>query len=78
MTLRVRISIVPFGDEEREKEIHQINISNLEPLGGLNYLYGVEVDKYKTWEYDTTVAHKRDDGAIELVRKALEKLKGVS
>jgi hypothetical protein len=77
MTLRVRISIVPFGDETQEREIHQINISN---LGSVNEFrtefckYGVELNKYKTGEYDALVKHWRDDGAIYLVNTALEKL----
>lgn len=71
MTLRVRISIVPFGDESQEREIHQINISN---LGGEvdSYLYGVEVDKYNTGEYDVYVYHKRDDGPLLLSAMALD------
>ena len=73
MTLRARISIVPFGDEDREEELHQINISNLEKIAGDLCLYGVEVDKYKTREYDFLVEHYRSMGALELVRLALEK-----
>lgn len=74
MTLRVRISIVPFGDETKEREIHQINISNLGDTGGKfgEYLYGVEVDKYKTGEYDVEVHHKREDGPLLLSAMALD------
>ena len=71
MTLRVRISIVPFGDESQEKEIHQINISNLGKFGDY-YKYGVEVDKYKTGEYDTYVRHRREDGPLLLSAMALD------
>jgi hypothetical protein len=76
MTLRVRISIVPFGDEEKEREIHQINISNLGDTGDKfgECLYGVELDKYKTEKYDVEIAHKRQDGPLELVYKAISRL----
>jgi hypothetical protein len=76
MTLRVRISIVPFGDEEKEREIHQINISNLGDTGDKFgfYLYGVEVDKYKTGEYDFKVEHMRQHGALQLVNQVLERV----
>ena len=74
MTLRVRISIVPFGDESQEREIHQINISNLwdteDNFGG--YKYGVEVDKYNTGEYDVYVYPKREDGPLLLSAMALD------
>lgn len=76
MTLRIRISVVPFGDEEKEHEIHQINISNEGGMGDKygDYLYGVEVDKYKTGEYDFLVYHKRQDGALQLVRKVMREV----
>ena len=74
MTLRVRISIVPFGDESQEREIHQINISNLGDTGDEigSCLYGVEVDKYKTSEYDVHVHHRREDGPLLLSAMALD------
>jgi hypothetical protein len=77
VTLRVELSIVPFGDEDSKRVIHQINISNL----GLSstypdqYEYGVEVDCYKTGDYNHKVFHRRDAGAIELVRKAIGELR---
>ncbi len=79
MTLRVTLSIVPFGVEEDIYDIHQINISNLGPenkelLKSHICEYGVEVDKYKTGEYNTKVIHDRTDGALNLVRKVLENL----
>ena len=72
MTLRVRLSIVPFGDEAKEREIHQINISNLgQNFENAYYTYGVEMDKYKTNDYDCVTYHFREDGPLELVYKAL-------
>ena len=71
MTLRVRISIVPFGDESKEREIHQINISNLGDKFG-EYKYGVEVDKYNTGEYDVHVYHRREDSPLLLSAMALD------
>ena len=74
MTLRVRISIVPFGDKSQEREIHQINISNLGDMGDKlgEYKYGVEVDKYNTGEYDVYVYHRREDGPLLLSAIALD------
>jgi hypothetical protein len=75
MTLRVTLSIVPFGDEADIRNIHEINISNLgQAYANGNYRYGVEVDKYKTGEYDAYVSHKRDDGPIALVALALKEV----
>jgi hypothetical protein len=74
MTLRVRISIVPFGDEDLEREIHQINISNLASLGLGLWEYGIEVDKYKTGDYDFKLTHQRQDGPLVLVNKVLTEL----
>ena len=74
MTLRVRISIVPFGDEDQEREIHQINISNLADVGLGLCKYGVEMDKYKTGNYDLNLTHQRQDGPLVLVSKVLGRL----
>lgn len=75
MTLRVTLSIVPHGIEEDIYDIHTINISNLGIYEGeYCYKYGVEVDKYKTQEYDHYVFHSRKDGALQLVMQALEKV----
>lgn len=75
MTLRVRISVVPFGDETQEREIHQINVSNLRDWGLGFAEYGVEVDKYKTEDYDFNLMHMRQEGALELVAKVMEKIR---
>lgn len=75
MTLRVTLSIVPFGDEGKERGIEVINISNLGPVQGTQqYRYGVEYNKYKTQEYDALVEHTRSDGAVKLVELALAAL----
>ena len=74
MTLRVEISIVPFGNEEKKRIIHQINISNISLNPGDNCQYGVEVDKYKTEKYDSVVDHRRSLGALKLVHAVFEEL----
>lgn len=71
MTLRIDVSIVPFGNEDEIRNIHTINVSNLGALGDGLYEYGIEVDKYKTNDYDTHVTHYRDDGSLMLVLKAM-------
>jgi hypothetical protein len=76
LTLRVRVSIVPFGDEDKEREIHQINISNLgKDFEGGATTYGVEMGKYKSGEYDFVVKHWREDGALRLVERVLNEYK---
>jgi hypothetical protein len=81
MTLRVEISIIPFGDEGGKKVLHTVNISNLgDHYNNQGYReigvckYGVELDKYKTGEYDQTLHHQRNDGALMLVNRALERI----
>lgn len=79
MTLRVTLSIVPYGVEEDIYDIHTINISNLGsyPTQLDVYRYGVEVDEYKkpdVLDYKYVVSHKRDDGPLQLVMQALEKV----
>jgi len=80
MTLRVTISIVPFGEEEKERAIRTINISNLgkayDDMRVDNpYRYGIEVDRYKTDEYDAFVFHYREDGPEILVSNVISTLK---
>lgn len=74
MTLRVELSIIPFGDESKKRVIHQINISNISLHPGDNCKYGVEVDKYKTEKYDSIVDHRRSLGALKLVHSVFEEL----
>jgi len=71
MTLRVTFEIVPFGEEANKHEIHEVNISNLGMTPSGNYKYGIEVNKYKTDEYDGYVYHNRDDGPFKLVEKVM-------
>ena len=75
MTLRVKISIVPFGNETKEYVIETINISNVGEGSGATYKYVVEHNKYKKVDENTpTVEHLRADGPLSLVKKAIEKL----
>lgn len=78
MTLRVEVSIIPFGDESGKRIIHTLNISNIGQKMDMyedEYLYVVEQDKYKELsEDDIRLIHKRGDGALELVRKAVERV----
>lgn len=74
MTLRVELSIIPFGDETKKRVIETINISNLGVTRENICEYVVEHNSYKSYEDGTPrVYHDRDDGAIWLAAKALEK-----
>lgn len=76
MTMRVEISIIPLGDESRKRVIETFNISNITfeegPLNGKDH-YVVEHNDYKNYSSSTPrVEHRRSDGAIQLVIKALK------
>jgi hypothetical protein len=76
VTLRVTFEIVSFGVEEDKRKIREINISNLGPankdlLRSDVCEYGVEVDKYKTGEYDFKLIHNRRHGDLALVEQVL-------
>lgn len=75
MTLRVRLEVVPFGNEDMAYEIGRLDIFNkgLEPDGMA--AYGViEMDKDSGGLYPQEVRHLRRNGAWELVLKALNQL----
>lgn len=74
MTLRVVVSIVPFGVEADERNIAVFNISNL-GLGPDDVLhkYTVEVDTYQTANNNKPIHiyHNRKDGFEKLVEIAM-------
>ena len=78
MTLRITLEIVPHGNEYLKYPIEVINISNLGQLGDTNtdwYGYVVEHNQYKEYDDKTPrLGHRRNDGAIILARKALQKI----
>jgi hypothetical protein len=75
MTLRVRISVVPYGDESDEYEIEQLNISNVGTTDFREWEYVVEHNEYKQYDDSTPrVFHERPHGPLVLVKKALERL----
>lgn len=75
MTLRVKLEIVPFGDESRTREIGRLDIFNqgeVPRTDGL-YNYGViELTPTRGWLWSDSVVHERQKGAWELVRNVLE------
>lgn len=73
MTLRMILQIIPFGDEDKAYTIETINISNIKDNGFGNCDYIIEHNEYKSGKEDLPkINHNRQDGAIELVKKALE------
>lgn len=79
MTLRVEISIIPFGDEDKKRVIETLNISNITFKEGCSAtgedFYVIEHNDYKNYNEDTPrVHHQRKDGALTLVKLALKKL----
>lgn len=79
MTLRVTLEIVPFGREDKKYTIETLNISNVTlqvpTIVKGEDTYIIEHNDYKNYDDKTPkVPHKREDGALTLVRKALERL----
>lgn len=72
MTLRVTIEVVPFGVEENKRTIHVLNIHNdgTKTRAGATR-YDVDLDG---WRLDRKFLHDREDGALELVQKVLDKM----
>jgi hypothetical protein len=77
MTLRVKLEIVPFGDEEKTYSIGQLDIFNKGYAESGHCEYGViEIEPARNTAglYTETVLHLRDLGAWALVNKVLDKL----
>ncbi len=77
MVLRVKLEIVPFGDEEKVREIGRLDIYNkgyLDPFCK-SCEYGViEVTQNSGAHHNKSVQHRRDLGAWQLVKKVLHEL----
>ena len=74
MTLRVTVSIVPYGDEADERDVAVFNISNLGiSEDGKQHKYGVEVNTYKTFNNGKPIFifHNREDGFERLIELAM-------
>lgn len=76
MTLRVKLEIVPFGVEEKAREIGRLDIFNKGHGSNGMCKYGViEMDEHGGGLLDVDVGHFRTEGAWTLVRLVLETLK---
>lgn len=83
MTLRVKLEVVPFGDEEKAYEIGRLDIFNkgIAPpspegwdIGGY-HVYGViNLTKGEEGLYNEEVLHRRWEGAWKLVVAAITEL----
>lgn len=77
MTLRVKIEIVPYGVEENAREIYRFDIFNKGRADKMTKYGVIELDQEKKtgglWTND--VWHRREKGALELIRHVLERLK---
>lgn len=73
MVLRVILQVVPFGDEDKIREIGRLDIFNKGPVADAHQ-YGVLDFGPKPGLYSNTVIHFREDGAWELVRNAIARL----
>lgn len=73
--LRVRVELVPFGDEDRAKELGQLIIHNKGMVEFGHADYGViNMTPGEEGEYVEDVRHRRDLGAWQLVAKAIKEL----
>ena len=66
--LEIKVSLVPYGDRSRERVIEEFIIYN---DGTGSSEFGNYVVKYEGEEIGTVKSHKRSEGALELIRKAL-------
>jgi len=74
MTLRVKLEIVPYGDEEKTYEIGRLDIFNKGRTEFGHCEYGVIELTNEPGLYDQTILHRRDLGAWALVLKTLSTL----
>lgn len=73
MTLRVKLEIVPYGDEDKAREIGRLDIFN--KTGGIVSRYGViEMTPGTGGLHNKEILHRRDLGAWKLVKDALDEL----
>ncbi len=71
--LRVTLTIVPFGDEEKSREINRFDIFNKGHAEFGHCKYGViEINEQGAGLWDDEILHRRDLGAEKLVQKVLE------
>ena len=66
--LEIKVSLVPYGDRSRERVIEEFIIYN---DGTGSSEFGNYVVEYEGEEIGTVKSHKRSEGALELIRKAL-------
>ena len=77
MVLRVKLEIVPYGDEANAREIGRLDIFNKGAVRriGDHCEYGViDLTKGKEGLYQESLMHERKQGAWELVRRAIHHL----
>ena len=79
MTLRVKLEIVPFGREEKAREIGRLDINNVgecmfHQFVGSECQYSVimlEPERNYAGMFPNTVSHFRSEGAWALLKKVL-------
>lgn len=72
MPLRVTVEVVPRGDANKKEVIEQFWIAQVEQLD--NDVDGVRGYHVYLWDTVDYVRHKRSDGALKLVQKAINKI----
>lgn len=76
MTLRVRLEIVSFGDEDHVREIGRLDISNTgKTMLGVTAYSVVELTPQDGAIHEELIFHRRENGAWALVAEALRQLK---
>lgn len=77
MTLRVTVEIVPYGVEEEKYTIRQLDIFNKGRVDLSRCEYGVidiNPEKEEYGLHEKEIIHRRDLGAMQLIKKAVEEL----
>lgn len=74
MTLRVILQIVPFGDEDRAREIGRLDIFNKGRIGEAHEYGAINLSPRQEGLYRDNIIHYREDGAWELVYNTIKTL----
>ena len=85
MTLRIKIEVIPHGDETRGYEIHRVDINNIGYMGHYAHddrcayqVIDIPLDGARAAMLQEIFVHRRSWGAIALARRVLERIDSLS
>lgn len=76
--LIVSIQVLPFGEEAKRETLHTLTIANIGPTICINGAADAHDYSVVAGEHQFILrAHPKSDGALELVRRAVESLRAM-